>query len=162
MHSEFDYMFKPISKLSSGQNLYATYCISERIHGLCHGKVFSGYTRERHFPLFSLLWWLTSWTEGFFLAQRSGLQLWVSATYHQGLRVHGTVSLYVCVSVCGRFFRAEQRAGMASEQPLPTRTKTSHTSSLRWHRGRQNKQTKGSESSVTPCHCKHHTVFFLS
>lgn len=96
-------MFQPTSKLLSGQNLYATYCCilsTERIHGLCHGKVFSGYTRERCFPLFSLLWLLTSWTEGFFLAHRSGLQLWVSATYHQGLRVHGTVSLYVCVSVC--------------------------------------------------------------
>lgn len=68
----------------------------------------------------------------------------------------------VCVCVCGRFFRAERRAGMASAQPLPTRTKTSHTSSsLRWQRRRQNKQTKASKSSIAPCHCKYHTVVFV-
>ncbi len=75
-------------------------------------QFFSGYTRERPFPLFSLLWRSTSWTEGFFLAHWSGLQLWVSATYHQGLRCTHTVCVCVCVYVCVGV-SSEQRNGLA-------------------------------------------------
>ncbi len=90
-------------------------------------QFFSGYTRERPFPLFSLLWRSTSWTEGFFLAHWSGLQLWVSATYHQGLRCTRHC-VCVCVCMCVWAFLPSSAAGWHG-----IRTTTTHSDQNKPH-----------------------------